>query len=363
MKRLNLILILTILLSGCSSFFNKNPAFEGVSHVAVASVYIDRDLERIDWQQNNDQNNAIKLDRQRLMNASHAFLQQNMATHLGWQVLPDIRHSVLSQVQGSGDRHYESLQGMALLSAEAVQLLSEGKKVNHTTLAILKEACKQLNVDALAVLLIDSNAHHGTLPSVFSKKNLPEINLRIAVVNQTGALILNTDEFPVAYSVESLSEKVLSRESEVLAHEKILTQFQIGIQEALDQYFYQSAQEFKRMGYVLNASLVSKSTQAGAANQAAGPGKTPSAMTKENKPTITKTHAPPRPASTVSREPDAKSAMNSEIKAGTATVTTPVTEPFEKKQVDMPAPVPKAQNDNATPMTKRDLWSLPVGSP
>lgn len=370
MKKLNLLLIITILISGCSSFFKKNPAFESVNKVALVGIYIDRDLGRLYWQKINDQKNTINLDKQRLMNASHTFLQQNMTAHLGWQVLPDIRNTALSQVQGSGDQHYENLHGMALLSAEAVQLLSEGKSVNQTTLAIIKEICKQLQADALAVLIIDSNTHHSKLLSVFSKNNLPEISLRIAIVNQAGDLILNTDEFPVSYSADSVSEKALARESEVVAHEKILTMFQNGIGNALDQYFYQSAQEFKRMGYVLNGDAVSKSAKENTTSKAAvliAPAvldKTPPTA-KENKLTSTRNQSPA--VGQQSTLPKAKPELETETKKETEIETEigkiHATESSEKQQSNIQAPAPKLQNDKTVSKNKRDLWSSPVSAP
>ncbi|HEX4975960.1 MAG TPA: hypothetical protein VFV48_08770 [Pseudomonadales bacterium] len=259
MKKLIMVIATSTLLSACSSFFNKNTAFETVKKVAVVSIYVDRDLGQLYGQKNNDQKNTLKLDKQGLMHTTQIALNQKMAAHLAWQVLPDIRNTALNQVQGSEDLHYEGFKGVALLSPEDVQHMSNGHSPNQNTLALIKAICQQLKVDALAVLMIDSKTHHQKLLSFFSNDDLPEISLRVAVVNQAGDLILNTDEFPVAYVADGISAKALSHESDVLANEKILTVFQAGIQGALDQYFYQSAQEFKRMGYVLNKNTAPQS--------------------------------------------------------------------------------------------------------
>lgn len=259
MARVRFFIFLTVLigqLSGCSGFFSRNDTFEKVRTVAVVSVYVNRDLGSSYWKSVEDKTNTLKLTKQGLLNTSHQVLQKQMNTHLQWRSALDIRQTDLIKIGQSADEHYEGLYGVTLISPAIVQQMARGQALSPTMKAFIKEICTQINVDALAVMLIDSKGNQGKFGSFLSDDNeLPEIVIKLAVVHREGDFVMNANDVPAPYVGEPVVKKTLLRESSLVAHEKIITTFQRAINKALDMHFYQASRNFQRMGYTIKASI------------------------------------------------------------------------------------------------------------
>lgn len=338
-------------LSGCSGFFSRNDTFEKVHTVAVVSVYVNRDLGSSYWKSVEDKTNTMKLAKQGLLNASHQVLQKQMVTHLQWQLAPDIRQTDLTKIGESADEHYEGLHGVTLISPAIVRQMVQGQTLSPTIKAFIKEIGTQINVDAIAVMIIDSKENQGKFWSFLSDDNeLPEIVVKLAVVNRDGDFVMNADAIPAPYVGEPVLKKLLLRESGPVAHEKIITAFQRAINKALDMHFYQAARNFQRMGYTIKAPIDSLVIPE-------APVLTPAMQQKSRA-----IAAPSLNNGSSLIQPRQESLETK------SSVTTPLVVPEEKQPVVLPSPAPNSvlKPDPAnTPsqIKRRSLWSLPDNVP
>ncbi len=241
------VLLSILILGGCSAFFQKTSGLDEIEKVAIVSMLLNPSGNVPPKNDTTDQVHSSHrpphFNSQALLEFAYTQLQKQIETQLHWQADTDIRRR---QIKGIDNERDKGLHGVSLLPASTVYALSSGISPTPATQDYIKELCRQLDVDAIVMMGINTGPRKkGLLSKLKKERSTPSVFLNLAVVDSQGQMILNTKHFGEAFSGRPLPNGAPTSA-------QVLDAYKASTHKALEDYFYRSAVIFKRMGYQLS---------------------------------------------------------------------------------------------------------------
>ena len=324
-----------LLLEGCSAFFQEVPGLGEVKKVAIASILLNpaenAPPKSDTMTQIHSSRNPLHFNSQALLEFAYTQLQNQIETQLHWKADTDVRHKPLREIDNEG---YEYLHGASLIPASAIYALSSGSSPASATQDYIKELCRQLDVDAIVMMGINTDPRKKGLLSKFKKeRGTPSVLLNLSVVDKQGRVILNTEHFDEVFSGRTLSNGTPTSA-------QVLDDYKVSTSKALEDYFYRSSMIIKRMGY--QQSKIQDMTLGDRAKQPIEPG---SASIDSH---TSQAEKPPT-KSTMPLRATRSTTLHSEAKTINTQNTTKAIDDSEKNE----------QETSGSKPTRRSIWSFP----
>ena len=254
MKPRQLIIFIGFLyLTACSAFFKKITDLDKIENVAIVSILLNDErsisVSQADTNQISSKSPLLHFNQQALLESSYIQLQNQIETQLLWDTSQDAYANL--QYKKIPDEIYERLYGASMVPASTIYTLASGQAPSTAAQDLIRELCRQLNVDALVMMIINTDQHKNQLLSRFKKDQItPSVFLHIAIVDSQGRVVLNTQHFKEGFSGTSFNKKDLV--SNAASSKLVLDAYKASTNKALEDYFYRSSVIIKRMGYQLS---------------------------------------------------------------------------------------------------------------
>ena len=243
-----------IMLSACSSFFQKITGLQEVKKVAIVSVFLNAEkIKKTDEKAISlagSNHHLLSFDHQALLATAYAQAQTQIKNQLHWQTRTDVRSYESNPGPHDENKRIstdtESLTGVSFIPPATVYAFASGNTPDAKEKHYIRELCHQLQVDA--VVMMGITTRQKKKPKItFQNTNRiqPTVSLNMAIINKYGELILHTKDFH-EYELSPSHSQSPSSKTEVL------NAYQKATSKALESYFYRTAITFKRMGYQLS---------------------------------------------------------------------------------------------------------------